>query len=182
MSNSRKIVGVFHTEQEAIQAINGLKRQGYKEDEISVIAKDKEGLSSVVDETGSTVPEGTVAGAVTGGALGGIGGILMGMGALAIPGIGPFIAAGPIIVGLTGMAAGTGAGALIGGLIGIGIPEEEAEKYNDYLDEGRILVLVESKDDWNNHTYETFRTNNSLNANTYEGDYIELKKDREVYK
>jgi len=180
MSNARKIVGVFHTEQEAINAINGLKRQGYSENDISVLARDRDELSAVTEETDTKAPEGAAAGAVTGGALGGVGGILLGMGTLAIPGIGPFIAAGPIVAGLTGMAVGTGAGALIGGLIGLGIPEEEAKRYNQYLDEGRILVLVDANDDLDKHTYDTFRNNNTLNADTYEGDYVH--RSRGVYR
>jgi hypothetical protein len=180
MRNERKIVGVFHTEQEAINAVDGLKRQGYRADQISVIAKDRGEMSSIIEETGTRAPEGAATGAITGGTLGSVGGILLGMGALAIPGIGPFIAAGPIVAGLTGLAAGAGTGALVGGLIGLGIPEEEAKKYNDYLDDGHILVMVDSNTEWDTHTYNTFRTNNSMNANTYEGDYADIGRDREI--
>ena len=90
------------------------------------------------------------------------------MGALTIPGIGPFLAAGPILAGLSGLAIGAGAGGLVGGLIGLGIPQEEAMQYNEYLEDGHILVLVESND--------TLRNNNSLNADTYEGDYVGLNR------
>jgi len=98
------------------------------------------------------------------------------MGALTIPGIGPFLAAGPILAGLSGLAIGAGAGGLVGGLIGLGIPEEEAMQYNEYLEDGYILVLVESNGKLDEHTYDTFRTNNSLNADTYEGDYVGLNR------
>jgi hypothetical protein len=179
MNNERKIVGVFHTEQEAINAVDGLKRQGYRAEEISVLARDKGEMSDIIEVTGSKAPDGMAAGAVTGGTLGGIGGILLGMGALAIPGVGPFVAAGPIVAGLTGLAAGAGAGVLVGGLIGLGIPEEEAKRYNQYLEDGHILVLVDANSERDQYTYDTFRINHSLNANTYEGDYVSSDRNRE---
>nr|WP_317617292.1 general stress protein [Paenibacillus elgii] len=171
MNNEKKIVGVFQTEQEAIRAIEGLKRQGYRADEISVIAKDKKDVSAVADQTGSKAPEGAAAGAATGGMLGGIAGLLAGIGALAIPGVGPIIAAGPIAATLTGAAVGAGAGGIVGGLIGMGIPEDEAKRYNEYVKEGSILVLVDSRADLDNEVYDTFRANHSRNASTYDADY-----------
>lgn len=158
MGSEKKIVGVFHTEQEAIQAIEGLKRQGYKTEEISVIAKDRDDIAGVTDETGSAAAEGAVTGATTGGVLGGVTGLLLGIGALAIPGIGPIIAAGPIAATLTGAAVGAGTG----GLIGMGIPEEEAARYTDYVRDGNILVLVNSNSERDHFAYDTFRANNSL--------------------
>jgi uncharacterized membrane protein len=168
--NQKKIVGVFQTEEETTRAIEDLKRQGYSSNEISVIAKNKEDLDSVTEETGSKAPEGVAAGVATGGMLGGVGGLLLGIGALAIPGVGPIIAAGPIVATLTGMAVGAGAGGLIGGLIGLGIPEDEARQYNSYVDDGNILVLVDSNVDRNAHVYDTFRSHNSLNATSYDRD------------
>jgi uncharacterized membrane protein len=167
MEHNRKVVGVFDTEQEAVSAIEGLKNQGYTSEEISVIAKDKNDLAYVADETGTKAPEGLAAGATTGGVLGGLTGLLVGIGALAIPGIGPILAAGPIAATLTGAAVGAGAGGLVGGLIGMGIPEDEAERYNSFVKEGHILVLVDSDAERDQHAYETFRTNQSLNADTY---------------
>jgi uncharacterized membrane protein len=168
MTNEKKVVGVFHSEQEAINAIEGLKQQGYRAEDISVIAKDKEDLNRVTDTTGSNAPEGIATGATAGGILGGITGLLVGIGALAIPGVGPIIAAGPIAATLTGAAVGAGTGGLVGGLIGLGIPEDEAKVYNNYVKEGNILVLVDSHVDRDLHTYNNFRKNNSLNANTYD--------------
>jgi hypothetical protein len=168
MANEKKIVGVFHTEREAINAIEGLKQQGYRAEDISVIAKDKEDLNTVTDSTGSKAPEGIATGATAGGILGGVTGLLVGIGALAIPGVGPILAAGPIAATLTGAAVGAGTGGLVGGLIGLGIPEDEANVYNDYVKDGNILVLVDSQVDRDNHTYTNFRNNNSLNASTYD--------------
>ncbi|MBU7320998.1 general stress protein [Paenibacillus oleatilyticus] len=159
---------MFHTEQEAIRVIEGLKRQGYQADDISVVAKNKEDVSAVTDQTGSKAP-GTAARAVTGGIIGGIAGLLVGIGAPAVLGVGPIIAAGPIAATLTGV--GAGAGGIVGGLIGMGIPEDEAERYNDYVKEGNILVLVDSRAERDNEVYDTFRANNSRNFGTYDADY-----------
>jgi uncharacterized membrane protein len=168
MANEKKIVGVFHSENEAINAIEGLKRQGYRAEDISVIAKDRDDVEAVTDSTGSKAPEGIATGATAGGILGGVTGLLVGIGALAIPGVGPIIAAGPIAATLTGAAVGAGTGGLVGGLIGLGIPEDEANQYNNYVKEGKILVLVDSHVDRDNYAYDTFRSNNSLNANSYD--------------
>jgi uncharacterized membrane protein len=166
-NKNKKIVGVFKTEQEAIQAIERLKQQGYSSDDISVVSKDKEGLSHVSDETGTKAPDGLVTGAATGGVLGGATGLLLGIGALAIPGIGPIIAAGPIVATLTGAAVGAGVGGIAGGLIGLGIPEDEANEYNDYVNQGDILVMVDSDAERDSYVHDTFRANNSRNAHTY---------------
>ena len=139
----RQVVGYYDSENEAIDAIEDLKRQGYSSDEISVISKEREQVNTVVEETGTYAADGAATGATAGGVLGGLGGVLVGIGALAIPGIGPIIAAGPIVAGITGAAAGAGIGGLAGALIGMGIPEEEANRYNDYFNEGKILVLLD---------------------------------------
>ncbi|NHN33932.1 general stress protein [Paenibacillus agricola] len=168
MNNEKKIIGVFRSEQEAVKAIESLKIQGYTSDEISIIARNKDDVSAVADQTGTKAPEGLATGAATGGLLGGAAGLLAGLGLLAIPGIGPILAAGPIAAALTGAAVGAGAGGLVGGLIGLGIPEDEARQYNNYVDEGNILVLVDSNATLDNHAYNTFRENNSLNSSTYD--------------
>lgn len=139
----RQVVGYYNSENDAILAIEDLKRQGYVSDEISVISKEREQVDTVVEETGTHATDGAATGAATGGVLGGLGGVLAGIGALAIPGIGPIIAAGPIVAGITGAAAGAGVGGLAGALIGMGIPEEEAQEYTNHFDEGKILVLVD---------------------------------------
>lgn len=139
----KHVVGYYDTEQEAVNAIEQLKSQGYRSEDISVISKNQHEVDHISSETDTKAPEGAATGAATGGVLGGLGGVMAGLGALAIPGIGPVVAAGPIIAGLTGAAAGAGVGGLAGALIGMGIPEEEAHRYNDYVNEGKILVLVD---------------------------------------
>ena len=138
----RRVIGSYDTEAEAIAVIEDLKRQGYSSDDISVMSKHTENAEIIADETGTHAADGAATGAATGGLLGGVGGVLAGVGALAIPGIGPIIAAGPIVAGITGAAAGAGVGGLAGALIGMGIPEEEATRYNTYFNEGKIIILV----------------------------------------
>ncbi len=138
-----RVIGSYHDEEEAIKEIEGLKRQGYRSEDISVISKNQEETRHVIEETGTHAGEGAVSGALTGSAFGGLGGALAGLGSIAIPGIGPIVAAGPIVAGLTGAAAGAGVGGLAGALIGAGIPEHEAKEYETQVNAGRILVLVD---------------------------------------
>ena len=139
---AKHIVGYYDTEEEAIMKIEELKRQGYRSEDISVVSKNSSDVDTISDETGA-VAEGAATGAAAGGVVGGVGGVLAGLGALAIPGIGPIVAAGPIVAGLTGAAAGAGVGGLAGALIGMGIPEDEANRYSGYVDSGKILVIVD---------------------------------------
>ncbi|OMD42051.1 MULTISPECIES: general stress protein [Paenibacillus] len=169
---TKKIVGIFDTEQEATRAIEGLQNQGFSNDEISVITRDRDELRHISDDTGTMAPEGVATGAATGGVLGGVTGLLAGIGALAIPGIGPILAAGPIVATLTGVAVGAGAGGLVGGLIGLGIPEDEAKEYEGYVESGKILVLVEDNGR-GYQAHDVFRGNRSLNAQRYDGIYNE---------
>lgn len=144
--HEKHLVGIYDTEQEAIDAVNSLKTQGYAPEDISVIGKNKDEVNEINEETGTKAGEGAVAGAATGGVLGGLTGLLAGIGALAIPGVGPIIAAGPIAATLAGAAAGAGVGGLAGALIGMGLPEEDAERYEGYVKEGKILVVVERQE------------------------------------
>lgn len=154
----KKIVGVFNTEREASQAIESLKAEGFSSDEISVVTQDRDELKAIREETGTKAPEGVAAGAATGGVLGGVAGLLAGIGALAIPGIGPILAAGPIAAAFTGAAVGAGAGGLVGGLVGLGIPEEDARQYEEYVQNGKILLLVDSTDR-DSAVYDVFNLN-----------------------
>lgn len=153
----RHVVGTYDTDREAIAAIENLKHLGYTADDISIIGKDQQQTEHVVEQTDTHAAEGAATGATTGGLLGGLGGVLTGLGALAIPGIGPIIAAGPVVAGITGAAAGAGVGGLAGALIGMGIPEEEAHHYNEHFEHGKILVLIDSdKYDPVTHTHGTY--------------------------
>ncbi|PEI60543.1 general stress protein [Priestia aryabhattai] len=143
-AKAKNVVRVYETEQEAIHAVENLKKEGYASEEISIIGKHKK-TKKVQKET-NTKAEGAATGALTGGTLGSLTGILAGAGALAIPGIGPIVAAGPIVATLTGAAAGASVGGLSGILVGMGIPKQQAEHYNDSVKEGSLLVLVDKED------------------------------------
>jgi len=144
MDQNRKLVGTFDSEREATRAIDQLKDLGYTNDQISVVAKNKDDVAGIEESTGTHVADGAATGAVTGGALGGIGGLLVGLGLLAIPGVGPLLAAGPIAATLSGAALGAGAGGLVGALIGLGVPEDEARLHEGSLKAGKILVIVDA--------------------------------------
>jgi hypothetical protein len=134
------------TEAQAIRIVDQLKAAGFSHNDISVLFPDKAGTRDFAHEQHTKAPEGAAAGAGTGGVLGGTLGWLVGIGALAIPGLGPFIAAGPILAALSGAAAGAALGGLTGALIGLGIPEYEAKRYEGKVKEGNLLISVHTED------------------------------------
>jgi uncharacterized protein (TIGR02271 family) len=136
------VVGVFHERDDAREAIEALKDEGFAPDTISILSPDKQATQSMAEETGTHAGSGAATGAVAGGLLGGLGGWLVGIGALAIPGVGPFIAAGAFATALGGAAIGAGVGAIAGALVGMGVPKEEAEYYEGEVKSGRTLVTV----------------------------------------
>ena len=134
------------TEAQAIRIVDQLKAAGFSHNDISVLFPDKAGTRDFAHEQHTKAPEGAAAGAGTGGVLGGTLGWLGGIGALAIPGLGPFIAAGPIMAALSGAAAGAALGGLTGALIGLGIPEYEAKRYEGKVKEGNLLISVHTEE------------------------------------
>lgn len=132
-------------EAQAVRIVEDLKLRGFSNNDISVLLPDKNTTREFAHEKGTKAPEGALAGAGTGGVLGGVLGWLVGIGALAIPGLGPFIAAGPIMAALGGAAVGATAGGVVGTLVGMGIPEYQAKRYETRLREGRILMSVHSE-------------------------------------
>jgi hypothetical protein len=125
-------------------AIEALKDAGFRSDDIGLLMQDRERAREMAEETGTKAGEGAATGALAGGVLGGLAGWLVGIGALAIPGFGPFIAAGALGTALTGAAIGAGVGAVAGALIGMGIPEDEAHWYEQEVKGGRTLVTVKA--------------------------------------
>ena len=122
-----------------------LRMPGSRDTQIGVLMRDRDEERKLATETGTKAGEAATAGAITGGAVGGIVGVLAGIGALAIPGVGPLIAGGALASTLAGAGIGAAAGAgLLGALVGLGIPEEEARYYESGLKEGGILVTVEA--------------------------------------
>src|SRR3954451_23953724 len=132
---------------QAEQIVERLQTSGFATGEISVLLPDTEGKHDIGHVKASKAPEGATTGAATGGVAGGVLGLLAGIGALAIPGVGPFIAAGPIMAALSGAAIGATTGGLAGGLIGMGIPEIEAKRYEGKLKTGNYLIAVHAADD-----------------------------------
>ena len=145
----RTVVGVFTGPSEAERTLNGLKDAGFTPEQVSVVAKDTQKNRDLVEGSGMQGAETTGAGtgALLGGIGGGILGWLVGIGALAIPGIGPIVAAGAIATTLGGAAVGAAAGGLIGALAGAGVPEEEARGYEDSVRQGRILLTINAASD-----------------------------------
>ena len=131
---------------QAEQIVENLQSSGFSSSEISVLLPDTEGKHDMGHVKASKAPEGATTGAATGGVTGGVLGLLAGIGALAIPGVGPFIAAGPIMAALSGTAIGATTGGIVGGLIGLGIPEFEAKRYEDKLKTGNYLIAVHAHD------------------------------------
>ena len=131
---------------QAHRIVDDLKAAGFSNTDISVLFPDKTGTKEFAHDNSTKAPEGATAGAGTGGILGGTLGWLVGIGALAIPGLGPFIAAGPIMAALAGAAAGAAVGGVTGALIGLGIPEYEAKMYEGKLRDGGILISVHTED------------------------------------
>lgn len=125
---------------QAVRILNRLQASGVPAGDISVLHSDRRG--NLTTENATKAPEGATAGATTGAVLGGTVGWLAGIGALAIPGLGPLIAAGPILGALTGAAIGGTAGGITGGLIGMGIPEYEAQQYERHVKEGKVLIAA----------------------------------------
>jgi hypothetical protein len=130
-------------------AIDALRTEGFRESDMSALLPDMDATKQLAHEKHTKAPEGALAGAAAGGVLGGTLGLLVGLGALAIPGLGPFIAAGPIMATLAGAGAGGAVGTLTGALVGMGIPEYEAKRYESFLNKGGSLLSVHADDgDW----------------------------------
>ena len=136
------VFGIYGSKEQAESSVDRLLTSGFVNDDISVLLPDITGSKEFAHEKGTKAPEGTAAGVTTGGAIGGTLGLLAGIGALAIPGVGPLIAAGPIMGALAGLGVGGAVGGLIGALIGMGIPEYEAKRYEGRLKEGGVLLSV----------------------------------------
>jgi hypothetical protein len=136
------VFGIYHTVGEAERAVDILVTEHFSNSDISVLLPDSESSREFAHEKHTKAPEGTTTGAVTGGTLGGTLGLLAGIGALAIPGVGPFIAAGPIMGALAGVGVGGAVGGFVGALVGMGMPEYEAKRYEGRIKEGGVLLSV----------------------------------------
>jgi len=141
-AKSRAAFGVFQSRTAAENAVDQLAAAGFSHQDISVLMSDRHASKDFAAEKHTKAPEGTATGAGVGGLTGGTLGLLAGLGLLAVPGVGPLIAAGPIMGALSGLGLGGAVGGLVGGLIGLGIPEYEAKRYEGHVKSGGILVSV----------------------------------------
>jgi hypothetical protein len=143
------VFGIYRDRLHVEQAVDALIDAGFRSEDISVLLPDNVGTKDFAHEKNTKAPEGTAAGAGTGAVVGGTLGLLAGIGALAIPGLGPFIAAGPIMGALAGAGTGGVVGGIIGALVGMGIPEYEAKRYEGLVKEGHALLSVHcDNSDW----------------------------------
>src|ERR1700689_332638 len=140
--SKKSVFCIATSRNQADQIVGQLKNANFSNNDISVLFPDKDTTRDFAHEKNTKAPEGAVAGAGTGGVIGGALGWIAGIGALAIPGVGPFIAAGPIMGALSGIAVGAAVGGVAGGLIGLGIPEIEAKRYEGKIREGNLLLSV----------------------------------------
>lgn len=180
----KKIIGgVFSHVADTERAIKELLEHGYSADDISIFAQDKNKVNVIEDETetsvtsnksgrGKNAGKGAGIGAASGGILGGVAGLVTGLGLLAIPGIGQIAAAGPIAAALSGAGVGAGGGGIVGALVGVGMPEAEAKQYEQYLKDGKIVVIVEADESNMQKVQRTFLSNKTENTSMYSQEVV----------
>src|SRR6266851_7670687 len=152
------VFGIYRDRQHAEQAVDRLRAAGFRNSDVSALLPDNVGTKDFAHEKSTKVPEGAAAGGASGAVLGGALGWLAGVGTLAVPGLGPFIAAGPIMGALAGAGAGGTVGGLIGALAGMGIPEYEAKRYEGRVRDGGILISVHcDSSEWVNRAKEILK-------------------------
>jgi len=142
---STSVFCLVSNENKAENIVSRLRSGGFSLNDISVLFPDKSGTRDFAHEKHTKAPEGTAVGATTGGVVGGALGLLAGIGLLAIPGAGPFIAAGPNMAALSGLGVGAAVGGIAGALVGLGIPELEAKRYEDKVKNGNILISASAE-------------------------------------
>jgi hypothetical protein len=150
MANRRSAVfGICHDRTTADRAVEQLRANGFRSSDVSVLLPEQVGTQDLAHQRATKAPEGAAAGVGAGAVLGGALGWLAGIGAMVIPGVGPFVAAGPIVAALAGLGVGGAVGGVAGALIGFGIPEYEAKRYEGLVHRGGILISIHSDDsDW----------------------------------
>ena len=158
MAKNTAVFGIYRTRESVEQAVDALRNADFRNTDISVLFSENVGTKDFAHEKHTKIPEGSTAGAGTGAVIGGALGWLTGIGALAIPGVGPFIAAGPIVAALAGLGAGGVIGGIAGALVGMGIPEYEAKRYEGRVKEGGILLSVHCDSaDWKKRAVEILK-------------------------
>lgn len=156
---AKSVIGVFNSRTNAEQAVNALRSQGFTTEEINIVSKGKNTQGQGTEYFEDDITDG----ALTGGTLGGIGGLLLGAGALAIPGVGPILAAGPIAAALSGAVAG----GIAGGLIDWGIPAEAGKRYEQHVAQGGILAIIRADATKSNQAAQILRQNGAKDVETH---------------
>jgi len=141
-SKNKSVFGIYKNSMAAEAAVDRILANGFTNNDVSVLLPDSRSSKEFAHEKNTKAPEGTTTGVAAGGAVGGTLGLLAGIGSLAIPGLGPIIAAGPIMGALAGLGVGGAVGGLLGALIGMGIPEYEAKRYEGRVKSGGVLVSI----------------------------------------
>ena len=175
------VLGIYPDYASVEKAVDVLKEARFRNNDISVLFPEKAGSKAFAHDKGTRAPEGAAAGAGTGAVLGGTLGWLVGIGTLAIPGVGPFIAAGPLMAALAGMGVGGAVGGITGALIGLGIPEHEAKRYEVRVKEGAILLSVHSDSaDWTKRAEEILKRTGAQNISSGEASANYVRGDRDT--
>lgn len=141
-SKNTAVFGIYPTSAQAEYAVDTIIAGGFSSSDISVLLEDSASTQEFAHEKDTKAPEGAAAGVTTGGVIGGALGVLAGIGALAVPGVGPLIAAGPIMAGLAGLGVGGAVGGIVGALVGMGIPEYVAKRYESRVKNGGTLMSI----------------------------------------
>jgi hypothetical protein len=176
------VFGIYPSYANVESGVDGLKAAGFSNRDISVLFPESAGSKAFAHEKGTKAPEGATAGAGTGLVIGGTMGWLMGIGALAIPGLGPFIAAGPIMAALAGAGVGGAVGGITGALVGMGIPEYEAKRYEGRVKDGGILLSVHSdSSEWTKRAKQILEATGAQDiSSTGESSSDDTKADKEL--
>ena len=152
------VFGIYRDRIAVEEAVSALRNHGFRNTDISILLPENIGNKDLAHEKSTKAPEGATAGGLAGGIAGGVLGWLAGIGALAIPGLGPLIAAGPIVAALAGVGAVGAVGGLLGALAGMGVPEYEAKRYEGRVKQGGVLLSVHCDDgDWVKRAKELLR-------------------------
>jgi hypothetical protein len=180
MAKNTAVFGIYPDRIAVEESVEHLRRAGFRNTDISVLFPENQGTKDFAHEKNTKAPEGVTSGVVAGGITGGVLGLLTGIGALAIPGLGPLIAAGPIVAALAGAGAVGTLGGIVGALVGMGIPEYEAKRYEGRIREGGMLLSVHcDNDDWIKRAKEVLRETGAQDiaaADEVKGDFANADK------
>jgi len=180
MGKNTAVFGIYPDRIAVEEGVEHLRRAGFRNTDISVLFPENEGTKDFAHEKSTKAPEGVTSGVVAGGITGGVLGLLTGLGTLAIPGLGPLIAAGPIVSALAGAGAVGTLGGIVGALVGMGIPEYEAKRYEGRIREGGILLSVHCDDEhWVKRAKELLRETGAQEvaaAGEVKGDFANADK------